>query len=292
MFNPSSVIVENFSKHVLEQFRRMYSDPDPSQLRSLDQAVHTALETLISCDCPYHDMNHTILVTDVGLTILQGRQVARGDLTSHDWLQAVVAMLFHDIGYIRQLLPQDTAEQSAIDPQGKFVQPPKGSSDAFMTPFHVTRGAMFVQSRFGNDPAIDTQVVMDCIEMTRFPVPADPAYHHTDTLPGLVRAADLIGQMADPEYRQKLSRLFAEFSETGEAERLGIKNTGELRDGFPEFFYSQVQPYIGSGIAYLKRTQEGRGWIANLFHRLQSNLDTPSLDPSRRAPELVIDNTQ
>jgi hypothetical protein len=291
MFNPSSVVIDSFSKHVLEQFRRMYTDPNPAQLQSLEQAVNTALETLLNCDCPYHDMNHTILVTDVGLSILQGRQVARGDLSSHDWLQAVVAMLFHDIGYIRQLLAEDSAEQSAIDPNGKFIKPPMGASDAYMTPYHVTRGTMFVQSRFANDPCIDTQVVMDCIEMTRFPVPADPAYQHTDSLPGLVRAADLIGQMADPEYRQKLSRLFAEFSETGEADRLGVRNPGELRDGFPEFFYSQVQPYVGSGIEYLKRTQEGRGWIASLFHRLQTNLDAPNLDPSRRAPELVIDNT-
>ncbi len=269
----------------------MYTEPSPAQLRSLEQAVNTALETLLNCDCPYHDMDHTILVTDVGLTILQGRQIARGDLSSHDWLQAVVAMLFHDIGYIRQLLPEDTAEQSVIESDGKFITPPKGASDAYMAPFHVTRGAMFIKSRFAKDPCIDTQTVMDCIEMTRFPVPADPAYQNNDSIPGLVRAADLIGQMADPEYPQKLSRLFAEFSETGEADRLGIKNTGELRDGFPEFFYSKVQPYIGAGIEYLKRSQEGRGWIANLFHRLQSNLDTPNLDPSRRAPELVIDNT-
>jgi hypothetical protein len=37
-------------------------------------------------------------VADVGQAILQGRQLARGDLTPHDWLQAVVAMMFHDIG--------------------------------------------------------------------------------------------------------------------------------------------------------------------------------------------------
>lgn len=291
MFNPSSIVIESFSKHVLEQYRRMYTELNPVQLQSLEQAVNTALETLLNCDCPYHDMNHTILVTDVGLTMLQGRQIASGDLSSHDWLQAVVAMLFHDIGYIRQLLPDDTAEQSVIEPDGKSITPPKGASDAYMTPFHVTRGAMFIKSRFANDPCIDTSMVMDCIEMTRFPVPADPAYHNNDSLPGLVRAADLIGQMADPEYRQKLSRLYAEFSETGEADRLGLTSAGELRDGFPEFFYSQVQPYIGSGIEYLKRTQEGRGWIASLFHRLQTNLETPSLDPSRRAPELIIDNT-
>ena len=290
MFNPNSIVIEQFSAHLLTQYRRMFADADV-QAKSLELAVNTALQTLLQCDCPYHDMHHSILVTDVGLTILEGRQIARGDLTSHDVLQAVVALLFHDIGYIRHLLSADSQDESIISTEGHTVTPPKGASDAFMTPYHVTRGAMFVQSRFANDPAIDTDTVMACIEMTRFPVPHDAAYQQTDTLPGLVRAADLIGQMADPEYRQKLSRLYAEFAETGEAKRLQHDSIGDLRAGVPEFFYNHVQPYIGAGIEYLKRTQEGRIWIANLFHHLQTNPESPSMDPSHRAPELVIDNT-
>jgi len=291
MFNPNSVLIEAFTRHVLNQARRLFADIDQIQIQSLEQAMETALETLLGCDCPYHDINHTILVTEVGLNILQGRQIALGDLTSHAWLQAVVALLFHDVGYIRRLLPEDTLHQSIITEEGTRITPPPGAGDAYMTPFHVTRGAMFVRFRFRNDACIDTQMVADHIEMTRFPVPEAPEYQVTDSLSGLVRAADLIGQMADPEYRQKLSRLFAEFNETGEAVRLGLNNAGELRDGFPEFFYNQVQPYIGTGVEYLKRTQEGRGWVANLFQRLQANSESPQLDPVRRAPELVINNT-
>ena len=96
--------------------------------------------------------------------------------------------------------------------------------------------------------------------------------------------------MADPQYLQKLSRLYAEFVETGEAERLGFANAGGLREGFPEFFYKQVHPYIGEGIEYLKRTQEGHQWIANLYHHLHMNQTHQELDPKVRAPELVVDN--
>ncbi len=290
MFNPNGTVIDAFVAHTLDEFQRRFAEPTAAQVRALEQAAIVALETLLNCDCPYHDLQHTIHVTDVGQSILQGRQLARGDLTAHDWIQAVVAMLFHDIGYLRNLLPEDTDERSLISADGQFVRPPLGSTDAFMTPYHVTRGALFIRERFQSDPVIDTNTVMACIEMTQFPVPQRDPYRVTDTLPALVRAADLIGQMADPQYLQKLSRLYAEFVETGEAARLGFDNAGGLRRGFPEFFYANVHPYIGAGIAYLKRTQEGQQWIANLYHHLHVNQISKDFDPKIRAPELVVDN--
>ena len=292
MFNPNVTLIDAFVTHTLQEFRRLFAEPQPAQLQSIEQAARTALETLLNCDCPYHDIAHTILVADVGQTILHGRQIARGDLTPHDWIQAVVAMFFHDIGYLRNLLPEDTAEDCLVDQDDQRVILPKGSTDAFMTPYHVTRGTMFVRERFAHDDVIDTALVNACIEMTRFPVPRQSEYQETDTLAGLVRAADLIGQMADPQYPQKLPRLFAEFVETGEANRLGFTDVSDLRNSFPEFFYTEVQPYIGDGVAYLKRTQEGHPWIANLYHHLHFNQAEQEHDPKVRAPELVVDNSQ
>lgn len=290
MFNPNQTIIQAFTEHCLAEYQRAFPEVDPVQMRALETAAQTAMETLLNCDCPYHDLTHTMLVTDVGQTILKGRQLARGDLDAHEWLQAMVAMLFHDIGYLRMLLPDDSEESSIVDNKGTRIRPPAGASDAFMTPYHVERGQLFIQERFAHNSAIDLELVSRCIAMTRFPVPRLPSFQTTDDLPGLVRAADLIGQMADPQYLQKLSRLFAEFIETGEAQRMGFTNVGELRAGFPEFFYNQVHPYIGEGIAYLKRTQEGQQWIANLYHHLHVNDGGRDFDPEIRAPELVVDN--
>ena len=291
MFNPNRTVILAFTQHMLSEFLRVFPDAEPTKERALETATQTALETLLNCDCPYHDLEHTMLVADVGQTILAGRQLARGDLTAHQWLQAVIATLFHDIGYLKILLPSDNEESSVVSADGTRVIPPQGSSDAFMTPYHVNRGELFVRERFANNAAVDVELVSRCIEMTRFPVPHRSGYEATDDLPGLVRAADLIGQMADPQYLQKLSRLFAEFTETGEANRLGFKNVGALRSGFPKFFYSQVHPYIGEGIAYLKRTQEGQQCSANLYHHLHVNNNHQEFDPKVRAPELVVDNT-
>ena len=59
------------------------------------------------------------------------------------------------------------------------------------------------------------------IEHTRFPVPDDEAHESTDDFPGLVRAADLIGQLADINYLRKQPALFNEFRETGMSDKLG-----------------------------------------------------------------------
>jgi len=116
--------------------------------------------------------------------------------------------------------------------------------------------------------------------MTRFPVPNDPAYQVTNTEPALVRAADLIGQLADPFYHRKLTALFAEFSETGMAEKLGCKTAADLGAIFSDFFTLQVEPYIGDAIRYLELTTEGKQWIANLH----SNLFQSGQRPARIGP--------
>lgn len=290
MFNPNRTIIEAFVTHTTHAYRDVFSDVTQGKLRTLETAAQVAMEALLQCDCPYHDIQHTMLVTDAGQTILKGRQLAKGDLSSDDWLQAVVALLFHDIGYLRSLLNQDTRTSCVIDASGNRVEPPAGATDAFMTPYHVDRGSMYIQERFARDSNIDVPTVTACIEMTRFPVPSDKAHADTDTLPGLVRAADLIGQIADPQYLQKLSRLFTEFVEIGEAERGGFTHPEALRNGFPEFFYNRVYPYIGDGIDYLKRTQQGQQWVANLYHHLHANSPDQNAHPRYRAPELVVDN--
>lgn len=45
-----------------------------------------------------------------------------------------------------------------------------------------------------------------------------------------MRAADLIGQLADPHYLHKLSKLFQEFTETGAVEAMGYHTAADLAD--------------------------------------------------------------
>ncbi len=79
-----------------------------------------------------------------------------------------------------------------------------------------------------------------------------------------MRAADLIGQMADPFYHRKINALYFEFAETGMAEELGYNSPADLADKYPDFFWTRVQPLIGPALGYLELTTEGKQWIAAL----------------------------
>jgi len=79
-------------------------------------------------------------------------------------------------------------------------------------------------------------------------VPDDAYYQSTTSEPALVRAADLIGQMADPFYHRKIGALYQEFSEPGMAEKLGYDRQVDLMDTFPDVFWSQAPPLIGPAL--------------------------------------------
>ena len=80
-----------------------------------------------------------------------------------------------------------------------------------------------------------------------------------------MRAAVLIGQLADINYLRKQSALFDEFRETGKSNKLGYASVADLRANYPDFFWKKVQPYIGDALRYLRVTQEGQQWIDNLY---------------------------
>ncbi|MGB7454405.1 MAG: metal-dependent phosphohydrolase, partial [Pseudolabrys sp.] len=142
-----------------------------------------------------------------------------------------------------------------------------GATDASMTPYHVARSKLFVRERFGKVALVhlDTSEIEANIEHTRFPVPGDEPHAPTDDFPGLLRAADLIGQLADINYLRKTAALFNEFRETGTSKILKYNSAADLRANYPQFFWKVVTPYIGDALRYLRVTQEGQQWVANLY---------------------------
>jgi hypothetical protein len=280
MFDPQQTLIDAFVPHLLRALRDTFPDADPAIADALDRAARTALQTLCNCDCAYHDLEHTVRVADAGLSILQGRQICRGDLTADDWLHALVALLYHDIGYLRGLLRGDRDGAYIADESGRRVITPAAATDAAMAPWHVARGRLYVEERFAADPVLNSAVLAQHIGMTQFPVPREAPYQETDSLSALVRAADLIGQMADPDYPNKQGRLFTEFQETGDAKRLGVASADALRAMFPAFFYDQVFPYLSSALEYLALTRDGRAWSARLYRHVHG--ETGSLPNSAK----------
>ena len=179
-----------------------------------------------------------------------------------------VALLCHDVGYVRGACRGDTATEVVVDLAGTRLPLPRGASDAFLTPYHVDRSKIFVRERAEVIGTVDPERVAAAIELTRFPVPDDGDHDATGTEAGLVRAADLIGQLADPGYLRKQTALFHEFVETGTAARLGYRSPADLAEAYPRFFWDKVEPYIGDALRYLALTQDGRQWTANLYSQV------------------------
>lgn len=267
MFNPTALVIDRFVEELQSMYQRVYGLLEPGYPGIIGFIGRVALENIANSDAPYHDVNHTIMVTLVGQEILRGKHISQGGITPRDWLHFMVSLLCHDIGYVRGVCHGDGGGRYVMNTRGETTELPPGATDAALTPYHVTRSKLFVRERFGKVAltTIDTMVIEANIEHTRFPVPTDDEHSNRADYPGLVRAADLIGQLADPNYIRKIPALFAEFRETGTADKLGYANAGDLRAAYPAFFWKAVTPYIVDGLRCLRVTQEGKQWIANLY---------------------------
>jgi hypothetical protein len=267
MFNLTTVIADSCIESLKAGYRNTYGNLKSDSATLIEQVVHLALENIASSDAPYHNVEHTVLVTLVGQEILRGKYIREGNISSSEWLCAIVSWLCHDIGYVKGICSQDQHSQRlyATGIDSNTIHLELGKTDASLTPHHVDRGKMFIQEHFSDRDLIDAEAIIQNIELTRFPVPNDEEHSCTANYPGLVRAADLIGQLSDPRYLQKMPALFYEFEEIGTNKMLGYSHPADLRAGYPKFFWNVVDRYIQEGLQFLEMTAAGQEIIANLY---------------------------
>ncbi len=274
MFNPTELVIDAFVERLTTAYCRNYGTLESSNGSIIAWAGRMALEHFANSDAIYHNMEHTIMVTLVGQEILRGKHIKEGGVSHRDWLNFIISLLCHDIGHIRGICRDDRDGQYTTGVKDEFITLPDGATDASMSPYHVDRGKLFIRERFGGNPVIDAEAIAGNIELTRFPVPDDSDHQSISSYPGLVRAADLIGQLADPNYIRKLPALYYEFQETGINEQLGYHSPHDLRTSYPSFYWGMVNRYIQDGLKYLRVTQEGKQWIANLHAHVFSSEHT------------------
>jgi hypothetical protein len=221
MLNATALLSEELGKTLSSVFLRTFGGSVPEIAALLDEASRLVIERIATSDALYHDAEHTALVTLVAQDILRGLRL-RQTVSPKDWLNFIVAALSHDIGYLRGVCQGDEGEQQVIDAAGNTARLPRGASDAYLAPYHVSRSQIVVLDRFASHGLIDGERIARMIELTRFPVPDDGDHAETDTEAGLIRAADLIGQLGDPLYPRKLNALYHEFAEIGITQKFWI----------------------------------------------------------------------
>ncbi|HKJ26670.1 MAG TPA: hypothetical protein VJ965_03445 [Anaerolineales bacterium] len=271
MLTVNRIMIDQFVKELQTAYHRTYSDLDPHIGNMIGWTGRLVLENISNSDALYHNLEHTVMVTMAGQAIIEGKHLSDGGVTPEDWMHYTLALLCHDIGYVRGVLKKDNVNRCATGLGGEIIELPGGGTDIALTPYHVDRSKQFVRERFGKnllqglDSIIDVERIASYIEMTRFPPPKGEAYADTTHYPGLTRAADFIGQLGDPNYLRKTPALFYEFEETNSNEKLGYKVPADLRRDYAGFFWNVVNPYIKDALRYLRLTQEGKQWIANLY---------------------------
>jgi hypothetical protein len=230
----------------------------------LPYAARLTLECIGNSDALYHNIEHTMLVTLAGHDILMGRAMLR-PTTADDYANFILACLTHDIGYVRGIVQGDEEDSFVADLSGRTVRLTRGSSDAALAPYHVDRSKLFVFERLDANEEVDASRIARAIEYTRFPYVASSSNDELIEEEGLLlRAADLIGQLGDPNYLKKSNALFYEFEEVGMNKTLGYETPADVVYKYPQFYWSNVAPQIQTAIRYLNVTSSGRQWIANL----------------------------
>lgn len=147
----------------------------------------------------YHDLPHTLDVLLCATRLMHGVHVSGNPLDDNEITLVLVAMLMHDIGYA-QLQGEETG------------------TGAQYTQGHVRRGIVFMQrycAERGFSPDIAAQlepvilVTDPVLDFSEIDFPGE----RIRLLAQIVGTADLVGQMADRCYLEKLLFLYMEFKE-------------------------------------------------------------------------------
>lgn len=146
----------------------------------------------------YHDFEHTCSVVLADLRLIYGAMVQGHSFTEHEVTKGLLSALFHDVGLI----------QSEDDTTG---------TGAKYTVGHEERSIQFMRENLnGKLSAEDTDDIADCIRCTCLGMAPKKVAFRTEDMRMMgffLGSADLLAQIADRYYLEKLLLLFEEFQE-------------------------------------------------------------------------------
>jgi hypothetical protein len=245
----SMMTLPELAADALEEFLGTYMRRRFGSSHALGEIVPSAARIALECignsDALYHNVEHTLLVTLAAHDIFRGRAL-HDNLTADDYAHVIIACLLHDIGYVRGLFGDDDEDGFVVDQAGSKVILPRGSSDAGLMPHHVDRSKLYVMRRIEGLAPLNRQRIADAIEGTRFPPREDQQW---DQEASIVRAADFIGQLGDPNYIRKANALYHEFEEVGMNRQLGYDSPADIVNRYPQFYWNCVAPHIQTEIS-------------------------------------------
>jgi hypothetical protein len=107
MFNPTQIVIEAFVRELQSMYVHTYSVLEPTYPDVIAFIGRAAMENIANSDAPYHNAEHTMMVTLVGQEILRGKHIREGGVSPRHWLHFISSFLCHDIGYVRGVCSGD-----------------------------------------------------------------------------------------------------------------------------------------------------------------------------------------
>ncbi len=260
-------LIHSCMNYLSIEYQHIYGGKYQEYLELFNLIATQTLTAIAGCDSAYHNLEHTVQVVLVGQEIIHGKYVCEEPISPQEWLEYIVSLLCHDIGYRKGICRDDRVEEYRFVTgiNSDHITLDSTATGASLTPYHVDRGKLFVAENFSDYKLINLETIQLNIELTRFPAPKDELHQDTIDFPGLTRGADLIGQLSDPYYLAKLPALFSEFEEIGSNKVLGYSDSKDLRAGYPRFYWHVISLYLKHSIRYLEMTQTGQAILANLY---------------------------
>jgi len=190
------------------------------------------------CNTGYHDLRHTEGCVLEMARIIHGASLNSNNFHEKDINLGLISATMHDTGYIQTADDDDGTG-------GKFTIVHIDRSIEFMMKYLLKRG-------FSSD---DYQYCKNCLKCTGMDVKVADIHFlspENELMGKILGTADLIGQMSDPLYLEKLPILFEEFQEadvkTYENEFEFLKKTPD----FWEFTQDRFVTELGSVDRYLR----------------------------------------
>lgn len=184
-----------------------------------------------ACNACYHDLQHT---TDIFLAMSRLAHAAFLEgLTFSEWEYnlGIVSALMHDTGYV----------QEELDTEG---------TGAKYTLIHVTRSIDFLRAHFSGRgfTEADFTFCTHCLRCTGLDTRIDLIEFSSPTeelLAKMLGTADLLGQMSDRWYLEKLPFLYYEFVEGGVPGYASVFDLLKKTPGFYEFTLNRFATQLG-----------------------------------------------
>lgn len=241
-----------------ERRDHMFGPPDEEYIddfmNAIDELFAGRHSDYQAVDTGYHDIAHTLQAALCLVELLHNRHfsAATPRLGPDDFRRALIAVLFHDVGYLKR--------RNDIEGTG-----------AKYTHIHEMRSCEFVRDYLPQWgwPPVEIRAVDNMISATgpRADVTRIDFQSETERVLGqAVCTADYIGQMSDPGYPDKLEVLFGEFEESYRYQRMPASewpfpSYAAMLRGTPDFWNTFVQHKLKvecAGIySYLRHPRTG-----------------------------------